>query len=100
MREVVENKADISKQEARDLVERCLKVLYYRDARSYNRVSSAHVSNRTQSRRQTPTELNFNQDLPKAPPAHRLYKATECGKKHKLLEGSYSLLHNYYIHLA
>lgn len=42
MREVVENKAEISKQEARDLVERCLKVLYYRDARSYNRVSSAH----------------------------------------------------------
>lgn len=40
MREVVENKADISQQEARDLVERCLKVLYYRDARSYNRVGS------------------------------------------------------------
>lgn len=38
MREVVENKAEISKQEARDLIERCLKVLYYRDARSYNRV--------------------------------------------------------------
>lgn len=38
MREVVENKADLSQQEARDLVERCLKVLYYRDARSYNRV--------------------------------------------------------------
>lgn len=41
MREVVENKVEISKQEARDLVERCLKVLYYRDARSYNRVSPA-----------------------------------------------------------
>lgn len=40
MREVVEKKADISQQEARDLVERCLKVLYYRDARSYNRVGS------------------------------------------------------------
>lgn len=40
MREVVENKAEITKQEARELVERCLKVLYYRDARSYNRVSS------------------------------------------------------------
>lgn len=39
MREVVENKTDISQQEARELVERCLKVLYYRDARSYNRVS-------------------------------------------------------------
>lgn len=39
MREVIEKKADITKQEARDLVERCLKVLYYRDARSYNRVS-------------------------------------------------------------
>lgn len=41
MREVVEKKADISQQEARDLVERCLKVLYYRDARSYNRVGSS-----------------------------------------------------------
>lgn len=43
MREVVENKADITKQEARDLIERCLKVLYYRDARSYNRVSASVV---------------------------------------------------------
>lgn len=43
MREVVENKADISQQEARDLVERCLKVLYYRDARSYNRVSDLDI---------------------------------------------------------
>lgn len=39
MREAVENKPELSKQEARDLIERCLKVLYYRDARSYNRVS-------------------------------------------------------------
>ncbi len=43
MREVVENKVEITKQEARDLVERCLKVLYYRDARSYNRVSSLQL---------------------------------------------------------
>lgn len=45
MREVVENKVEITKQEARELVERCLKVLYYRDARSYNRVSrtAAHT---------------------------------------------------------
>lgn len=39
MREVVENKVEITKDEARALIERCLKVLYYRDARSYNRVS-------------------------------------------------------------
>lgn len=39
MREAVEDKPELSKQEARDLIERCLKVLYYRDARSYNRVS-------------------------------------------------------------
>lgn len=38
MREVLENKVEISKDEARALIERCLKVLYYRDARSYNRV--------------------------------------------------------------
>lgn len=45
MREVLENKVEITKQEARDLVERCLKVLYYRDARSYNRVSSHRGNN-------------------------------------------------------
>lgn len=28
----------LSQTEARDLVERCMRVLYYRDARSYNRV--------------------------------------------------------------
>ncbi|GCC39156.1 hypothetical protein chiPu_0022730, partial [Chiloscyllium punctatum] len=36
MREVAE-KQQISKDEGRQLIERCLKVLYYRDARSYNR---------------------------------------------------------------
>lgn len=40
MREMLDKKAEMTKQEAQDLVERCLKVLYYRDARSYNRVSS------------------------------------------------------------
>lgn len=39
MREVLENKVEITKDEARSLIERCLKVLYYRDARSYNRVT-------------------------------------------------------------
>ncbi|MBN3300013.1 PSB4 protein, partial [Amia calva] len=47
MREVVENKPLISKDEARALIERCLKVLYYRDARSYNRVSHASQSGLT-----------------------------------------------------
>ncbi len=41
MREVTENKVEITKDEARALIERCLKVLYYRDARSYNRVRHA-----------------------------------------------------------
>ncbi|KAM8883811.1 proteasome subunit beta type-4 [Synchiropus splendidus] len=44
MREVVDNKPDLSQQEARDLLERCLKVLYYRDARSYNRYEIAIVT--------------------------------------------------------
>ncbi|GCB82241.1 hypothetical protein scyTo_0023069, partial [Scyliorhinus torazame] len=38
MRDVAEKQAQISKDEAHQLIERCLKVLYYRDARSYNRV--------------------------------------------------------------
>uniref|UniRef100_A0A4W5QFT4 Proteasome subunit beta n=1 Tax=Hucho hucho TaxID=62062 RepID=A0A4W5QFT4_9TELE len=44
MREVVENKVEITKDEARALIERCLKVLYYRDARSYNRHEIAIVT--------------------------------------------------------
>ncbi|XP_072304466.1 proteasome subunit beta type-4 isoform X2 [Eucyclogobius newberryi] len=44
MREMLENRAELSKQEARDLIERCLKVLYYRDARSYNRYEIAVVT--------------------------------------------------------
>ncbi|XP_055750253.1 proteasome subunit beta type-4-like isoform X1 [Salvelinus fontinalis] len=44
MREVVENKVEITKEEARALIERCLKVLYYRDARSYNRHEIAIVT--------------------------------------------------------
>ncbi|XP_060676512.1 proteasome subunit beta type-4 [Hemiscyllium ocellatum] len=43
MREVAE-KQQISKDEGRQLIERCLKVLYYRDARSYNRYQIATVS--------------------------------------------------------
>ncbi|XP_049607820.1 proteasome subunit beta type-4 [Syngnathus scovelli] len=44
MREALENKVHVSKQEARELVDRCLKVLYYRDARSYNRYEVAIVT--------------------------------------------------------
>ncbi|XP_078390188.1 proteasome subunit beta type-4 [Cetorhinus maximus] len=44
MREVAERQALITKDEARQLVERCLKVLYYRDARSYNRYQIATVT--------------------------------------------------------
>ncbi|XP_069796295.1 proteasome subunit beta type-4 [Narcine bancroftii] len=44
MREVAESQALISKDEARLLIERCLKVLYYRDARSYNRYQLATVT--------------------------------------------------------
>ncbi|XP_068602948.1 proteasome subunit beta type-4 [Brachionichthys hirsutus] len=44
MREMLESKGELTKQEARELVERCLKVLYYRDARSYNRYEIAIVT--------------------------------------------------------
>ncbi|KAG7250283.1 hypothetical protein CRUP_000622 [Coryphaenoides rupestris] len=47
MREYLENKVEVTKAEARALVERCLKVLYYRDARSYNRVSHLLLSDRS-----------------------------------------------------
>ena len=43
MREFLENKVEVTQAEARALVERCLKVLYYRDARSYNRVRARHA---------------------------------------------------------
>ncbi|KAF1400736.1 Proteasome subunit beta type-4, partial [Spheniscus magellanicus] len=41
MREVLEKKASLTKEEARDLIERCMKILYYRDARSFNRYEVA-----------------------------------------------------------
>ncbi|XP_028649775.1 proteasome subunit beta type-4 isoform X1 [Erpetoichthys calabaricus] len=44
MREAFESKPVMGKDEARELVERCLKVLYYRDARSYNRYEIATVT--------------------------------------------------------
>lgn len=40
MREVLERKSSLTQEEARDLIERCMKILYYRDARSFNRVSA------------------------------------------------------------
>ncbi|XP_053330761.1 proteasome subunit beta type-4 [Spea bombifrons] len=44
MRDVVENKPNLTRDEARQLVERCMRVLYYRDARSYNRYEIATVT--------------------------------------------------------
>ncbi|XP_029437128.1 proteasome subunit beta type-4 [Rhinatrema bivittatum] len=44
MREILEKQPVLSKDEARKLVERCLKILYYRDARSYNRYEIATVT--------------------------------------------------------
>uniref|UniRef100_A0A4W3H5D7 Proteasome subunit beta n=1 Tax=Callorhinchus milii TaxID=7868 RepID=A0A4W3H5D7_CALMI len=38
LREATEANPNLTKDMARNLIERCLKVLYYRDARSYNRV--------------------------------------------------------------
>ncbi|KAM9293895.1 proteasome subunit beta type-4 [Gastrophryne carolinensis] len=44
MRDFVENKPNLTREEARQLIERCMKVLYYRDARSYNRYEIATVT--------------------------------------------------------
>ncbi|XP_027717836.1 proteasome subunit beta type-4 [Vombatus ursinus] len=44
MREILEKKPVLSQAEARELVERCMRVLYYRDARSYNRFEIATVT--------------------------------------------------------
>ncbi|XP_064330850.1 proteasome subunit beta type-4 [Phalacrocorax carbo] len=41
MREALEKKPSLTKEEARDLIERCMKILYYRDARSFNRYEVA-----------------------------------------------------------
>lgn len=51
MREVLEKKPVLTREEARDLIERCMKILYYRDARSFNRVSP-------EPRRRRPVQLN------------------------------------------
>ncbi|KAM6395208.1 proteasome subunit beta type-4 [Rhynochetos jubatus] len=44
MREVLEGKPELTKEEARGLVERCMRILYYRDARSFNRYEVAIVT--------------------------------------------------------
>ncbi|XP_025214641.1 proteasome subunit beta type-4 isoform X1 [Theropithecus gelada] len=44
LREVLEKQPVLSQTEARNLVERCMRVLYYRDARSYNRFQIATVT--------------------------------------------------------
>ncbi|NWH76197.1 PSB4 protein, partial [Piaya cayana] len=41
MREVLEKKPNLTQEEARNLIERCMKILYYRDARSFNRYEIA-----------------------------------------------------------
>lgn len=44
MREALEKKPVLSQSEARELVERCMRVLYYRDARAFNRFQIATVT--------------------------------------------------------
>nr|AFM87134.1 proteasome beta 4 subunit [Callorhinchus milii] len=44
LREATEANPNLTKDMARNLIERCLKVLYYRDARSYNRYEIATVT--------------------------------------------------------
>lgn len=45
LRNAVENKAlDMTEEAAADLLERCLRVLYYRDARSLDKVQFAKVT--------------------------------------------------------
>lgn len=40
MRDAVEKNPNMSEQEARALIDQCLRILYYRDGRSFNRVSN------------------------------------------------------------
>ncbi|XP_038624603.1 proteasome subunit beta type-4 [Tachyglossus aculeatus] len=44
LREALEKQPVLSRAEARELLERCMRVLYYRDARSYNRFEIATVT--------------------------------------------------------
>ena len=41
MREAVEKNPNMSEKEARDLIDKCMKILHYRDGRSFNRVSTS-----------------------------------------------------------
>ncbi|XP_054838496.1 proteasome subunit beta type-4 [Eublepharis macularius] len=44
MRDTLEKKGTLSREEARALLERCMKILYYRDARSFNRYELISVT--------------------------------------------------------
>lgn len=45
MRDALEKNPDMSEEEAKAVIMRCMKVLHYRDARSLNRVSHGFFSN-------------------------------------------------------
>ncbi len=44
MREAYEKNPNMSEAEAKALLERCMKILFYRDARSFNKVSSEQMN--------------------------------------------------------
>ena len=46
MREAVEKNPNMSEKEARDLIDKCMKILHYRDGRSFNRVSTSDDKDR------------------------------------------------------
>lgn len=46
LRELVEQKQSLTQEEAKEALIRCLKILFYRDARSFNKVSIQILFNR------------------------------------------------------
>ncbi|NXO02167.1 PSB4 protein, partial [Rhinopomastus cyanomelas] len=62
MREVLEKKPSLTQEEAQDLIERCMRILYYRDARSFNRYEIA-IATEKGVEVQGPLTLEANWDI-------------------------------------
>ncbi|CAN0079486.1 unnamed protein product [Lampetra planeri] len=62
LRDEQEKNPDMSQQEAMEIMERCLKILYYRDARSYNKYEVAVVT-KEGSKVLPPATLETNWDI-------------------------------------
>mgnify|MGYP005986297283 CR=1 FL=1 len=63
LRDAVEKNPNLTKDEARQLVEKCMEVLYYRDARSFPKYQIATIDETEGAVVEGPIDVNQNWNL-------------------------------------